>query len=179
MLALLSIEFDLTEYEPLNGATIGPLPPAGGTPTNEVRFDISQITQFGSNYNVNDLTQDGYATGNLLEFGVDEEGILSARYSNGQQRAIAQIPLTSFKNPQGLKQVGDNLWVQTQSSGEAVTDIPGSGRLGTIQSCSLESSNVDLATELVDLIKAQRSYQANAKTISAADEITQTVINMR
>lgn len=174
----LDLSATFANYIPQNGATIGPLG-AGGVGNNIVSFNFMEMTQFGSNYNINDLTQDGYATGNLLEFGVNEEGILSARYSNGQQRAIAQIPLTSFKNPQGLKQVGNNLWVQTQSSGEAVTDIPGSGRLGTIQSCSLESSNVDLATELVDLIKAQRSYQANAKTISAADEITQTVINMR
>ncbi|SDX55455.1 flagellar hook protein FlgE [Allochromatium warmingii] len=177
--SLVELKFDLTRYAPLNGGTIGPIDADTGLGTGEIKFDLSNLTQFGANYSINDLTQDGYTTGNLIDFGVNEEGVLSARYTNGQQRALGQIPLTSFKNPQGLKQVGDNLWVQTQASGEPVTDIPGSGRLGTIQSCSLESSNVDLATELVDLIKAQRSYQANAKTISAADEITQTVINMR
>lgn len=175
---LLPVTFNMANYAPDNGATIGPLDGAG-TATNTVAFDFTDLTQVGTRYAVNDLTQDGYTGGNLVGFSVDDRGVVFARYSNDKTKALGQVALASFKNPQGLQQLGNNVWAQNHLSGDAVYDAPGHSRLGSIQSCALESSNVDLATELVDLITAQRNYQANAKTISTSDEMTQTILNLR
>lgn len=177
---LITVDFDpMSNYAPNNGATIGSLDQATGVATNEVDFDLSNMTQTGTQYSVNDLNQDGYTGGNLVGFTVNDRGVIFARYSNDQTAALGQVALGGFKNPQGLQQLGNNTWAQSYLSGEVVYDTAGSGRLGSIQSCALEASNVDLATELVDLIKAQRNYQANAKTISTADEMTQTILNLR
>ncbi|MBK1716739.1 flagellar hook protein FlgE [Thiocystis violacea] len=175
-------KFDLaTNYLPNNGATIGYVdttktPPV---PTNEVSIDIADLTQYGTKYSVSDLSQDGFTTGRLTGFDVDQTGVVFARYSNGQSGILGKVALANFKNPQGLQQLGDNNWAETFAAGDPTFGDPGTSNLGLIQSGGLEAANVDLAEELVSLITAQRNYQANAQTISTADQITQTIINIR
>ena len=171
--AAVDISFPMATIDPTNGATIG----EGGS--NRVAFDFSSLTQYGKSYTLTEMSQDGYSAGDLSGFEVDQSGVLFARYTNGQSAALGQLALANFKNPQGLQQLGSNNWAETYASGEGVYDVPGSGSLGMVQSGALESSNVDLAEELVNLITAQRNYQANAKTITSADEVTQTIINIR
>ncbi|BCU07652.1 flagellar hook protein FlgE [Allochromatium tepidum] len=141
---------------------------------------LDNATQYSSSKNsVIDLTQNGYSAGTLSGFDVDTDGIVFARYSNGQSHILGQVAMANFKNPQGLAQIGDNNWAQSYGSGEPVYGAAGDGRLGSIQSCALENSNVDLTEELVNMITAQRNYEANAKTISTADQMTQTILNLR
>lgn len=178
---LIDIEFDMEAIDPVNGATIGPLDPDADPPvgTNVVTFDFTGMTQYGTRYSVSDLTQNGYTTGRLNSFDVDQNGIVFARYTNGQSQILGQVAMANFKNPQGLLQVGDNNWAATLAAGDPVYGAAGTANLGLIQSGALEASNVDLAEELVNLITAQRNFQANAQTISTADQITQTIINIR
>jgi len=141
-------------------------------------IDLSQTTQYGSSFSVNDQSQDGYTTGRLSGLDVSDEGIIFARYTNGQSRALGQVALATFSNANGLAPVGDTNWVETYESGQPVIGAPGTGTLGSISASSVEESNVDLSSELVNLIIAQRNYQANAKTIETADAVTQTIINL-
>ena len=141
--------------------------------------DISALTQFGSDFAVNDLTQDGFTTGRLTNLDISTEGYIFARYTNGQSRIRGQVALANFRNVQGLQPAGDTAWVETFSSGNAVVGNPGSASLGVLQSGALEESNVELSNELVSLIVAQRNFQANARTIQTADAVTQAIINIR
>jgi flagellar hook protein FlgE len=142
-------------------------------------FDLTSSTQFGSEFGVNTLSQNGYASGRLAGFNVSDDGILVGRYTNGQSRSLAQIVLADFRNLQGLKPLGDNLWEETADSGLAIVGTPASGSLGVLQSSAVEDSNVDLTAELVNMITAQRVYQANAQTIKTQDAILQTLVNLR
>ena len=135
-------------------------------------------TQYGTQFAVNNLTQDGYTSGLLTGLDIDKSGVAFARFSNGQSLALGMVTLARFNNSQGLQQVGDTNWAESFSSGGAQVGAPGTSSLGLVQSGALESSNVDVAAQLVNLITAQRNFQANAQVISAADTITQTVINM-
>jgi len=148
-------------------------------PIAGVLFDVSKATQFGSAFGVTDMKQDGYAAGLLTGIAVENNGIITARYSNGQSRPAGQIEFANFRNPQGLQPVGDNAWARTFASGEPVTGVPGDGNLGVLQSGALEESNVDLTGELVNMITAQRIYQANAQTIKTQDQVLQTLVNLR
>lgn len=142
-------------------------------------INLSQMTQYGSAFGVNDQRQDGYTTGRLSGLDVSDEGVIFARYTNGQSKALGQVALAAFSNTDGLAPVGDTSWVETFESGQPVIGRPATGTLGSIRASSVEESNVDLASELVNLIIAQRNYQANAKTIETADSVTQTIINLR
>jgi len=142
-------------------------------------IDYSNTTQVGSGFAVNDLQQNGFATGRLTGLDVSEEGVIQARFSNGESEALGQIALANFRNNEGLAPVGDTAWVETIDSGDAVISRPNTGPLGAIQSSSVEESNVDLSEQLVGLITAQRNFQANSKTIETSDQITQTIINLR
>ncbi|MGM0434252.1 MAG: flagellar hook protein FlgE [Pseudomonadota bacterium] len=142
-------------------------------------IDYSDTTQVGSEFAVNDLQQNGFATGRLTGLDVSEEGVIQARFSNGESEALGQVALANFRNSEGLASVGDTSWVETIDSGDAVISRPNTGPLGAIQSSSLEESNVDLSEQLVGLITAQRNFQANSKTIETSDQITQTIINLR
>jgi len=144
----------------------------------QLNVDYSNSTQFGSPFGVNTLTQDGYASGRLSGIDIDPEGIVFARFTNGQSTALGKVALANFPNLQGLRQLGDTQWAQTFESGDLVLGEPGTGSFGLLQSGALESSNVDIATSLVGLITAQRNFQANAQVISTADTITQTIINI-
>lgn len=161
-------KFTLPAYDPGNGAD----------PLN-ITLDISQSTQFGGSFGVNSLNQDGFASGRMTGIDIDESGVVFARYTNGRSAALGQVALSNFANPQGLNQVGDSSWSQTFSSGDAIRGQAGTASFGLIQSGALESSNVDLTQQLVSMITAQRSFQANAQMISTADAVTQTIINIR
>ncbi len=153
-----------------NGALANP----GG-----IVLDFSKSSQYASAFAVNSVAQDGYSTGELAGLEIDDTGVIFARYTNGQSKVQGQIILANFANVQGLTPVGKTQWVQSFESGEPVVGTPGSGTLGALQAGALEDSNVELSDQLVNLIVAQRNYQANAKTIETESAITQTIINLR
>ncbi|WP_157267571.1 flagellar hook protein FlgE [Azohydromonas aeria] len=151
----------------------------GAISIDPAQFDIAGITQYGSSFAVTKLDQDGYPPGNLSGISVQDNGTVLAQYSNGQSLAAGQIELASFRNPQGLQPMAGNMWAITQAAGEPVRGTPGSGTLGKLEAGALEESNVDLAGELVNMITAQRAYQANAQTIKTQDQVLQTLVNLR
>ena len=160
----------------INPSTANPNnPPAPWT----AALDLSATTQFGSKFAVSDLKQDGYAAGQLNNINISDDGTVVASYSNGVTRAEAQLALSSFRNPQGLVAVGGNNWVVSNDSGAPVDGKPGSGNLGSLRSGALEESNVDLTAELVNMMTAQRAYQANAQTIKTQDQVMSTMVNLR
>jgi flagellar hook protein FlgE len=144
-----------------------------------VTIDYTGTTQFGSAFSVNTLNQDGFTSGRLAGFNIGSDGMVVGRYTNGQTAVLGQVVLASFANPNGLKPLGNNMWSETASSGVALVGTPDSGSLGVLQSSAVEDSNVDLTAELVNLITAQRVYQANAQTIKAQDAVLQTLVNLR
>jgi flagellar hook protein FlgE len=144
-----------------------------------VQLDLTDATQFGSPFGVTSLSQDGFSAGLLTSIAIEANGIVTARYSNGQSRPAGQVEIATFRNPQGLQPLGDNAWGRTYASGEPVTGVPGDGNLGSLQAGALEESNIDLTGELVAMITAQRIYQANAQTIKAQDQVLQTLVNLR
>jgi len=144
-----------------------------------VTLDLSGVTQFGSKFAVADLTQTGYASGDLTSINISNDGMVMASYSNGVTRAEAQVALANFRNPQGLLAVGGNNWVESFDSGPAVMGKPGDGNFGALRSGALEDSNVDLTAELVNMMTAQRAYQANAQTIKTQDQVMSTLVNLR
>jgi len=142
-------------------------------------LSLGGTTQYGANFGVDDQRQNGYTTGRLSGLDVSDQGVIFARYTNGQSKSLGQVALASFNNTDGLSPAGDTSWLETFESGQPVIGQPDTGTLGSIKSSSVEESNVDLSAELVNLIIAQRNYQANAKTIETSDAITQTIINLR
>ena len=144
-----------------------------------VQLDLTSATQYGSGFGVTNLSQDGYAPGQLTGINVEPNGIVMARYSNGQNKPAGQIELVTFRNPQGLQPQGGNAWARGFSSGDPILGVAGEGNLGVLQSGALEESNVDLTAELVSMITAQRVYQANAQTIKTQDQVLQTLVNLR
>ena len=142
-------------------------------------IDYTGTTQFGSAFSVNTLNQDGYTSGRLAGFNIGADGTILGRYTNGQSAVLGQVVLANFANPNGLQQLGNNMWAETSTSGAALVGTPNSGSLGVLQSSAVEDSNVDLTAELVNLITAQRVYQANAQTIKAQDAVLQTLVNLR
>lgn len=162
-----------------NTATSGPLALTNGAAPLTMTMDYSGMTQFGSEYSVNSLFQDGYATGRLTGLDVSDTGVISARYTNGQSSALGKVAIASFPNVQGLRQLGDTNWAETFASGGVLIGEAGTASFGMIQSGALEASNVDLSEQLINLITAQRNYQANSQVISTADTVTQTIINIR
>ena len=143
-----------------------------------VAIDFAGSTQFAKDSTVNDINQDGYTSGSLVGTTIQEDGTVMRNYSNEQSRAAGQVSLVSFRNPEGLKPEGDNLWSTTGASGQELVGVPGSGQRGLIEPGAVETSNVDMASELVDMIVSQRAYQANSQTISTQDELLQTIINL-
>ncbi len=140
---------------------------------------LATVTQFGSKFAVYEVSQDGYPSGELTSIAVGEDGVITARYSNGVSQANGQVMLTRFRNVQGLQPINGGYWQKTQASGDPIIGQPLSGRFGLIRSGALEESNVDLTQELVNMIVAQRHYQANAQTIKTQDQVQQTLVNLR
>ncbi len=172
--ASLPVQVSVVGWNPLN---------SNGGPTGAVAQDftinLSTSTQFGTNFAVSSISQDGFTTGQLRGLEISKGGIVFARYTNGQSLALGQVALANFANPQGLQALGDTAWSETFSSGAAVVSGPGTAGLGVIQSGALEDSNVEITEQLVNMIIAQRNFQANAQVIQTEDAITQTVINLR
>jgi len=154
---------------------------AGGTGylSQAIALDLSSVSQYGSPFAVSNLAQDGYTAGELTGVSIGETGVITSRYSNGQSQFSGQITLAEFRNVQGLTPVGGNAWVSTYSSGAPVQGTPGAGRFGALRSGALEDSNVDLTGELVNMMVAQRAYQANAQTIKTQDQVMSTLVNLR
>ena len=153
--------------------------PGNGANALNITFDYTKATQYGTNYAINSLSQDGYTTGRLSGIDIDSTGVVFARYTNGQSKELGKVALARFPNPQGLEQRGDTVWAETYTSGDVLLGEAGTGTFGVIQSGALEASNVDIAEQLVNLITAQRNFQANAQVITTADTVTQTIINIR
>ncbi len=151
-----------------------------GQPLTGIALDLTKLTEYSGSSAVTDLSGGGYAPGNLSDFLIESDGTVKARYTNGQSKALARVQLADFKNLNGLQPVGDNEWKSTNASGQPLPlGAPGSGVYGLLQSGALEESNVDLTGELVSMIVAQRTYQANAQTIKAEDQVLQTLVNLR
>ncbi len=153
-------------------------PATGAAPLN-MTFAFGQTSQYGATFTVNATTQDGYTTGRLIGIDIDASGVVQARFTNGRSNALGQIAMASFANPQGLQQLGDSAWAETFASGQALRGEAGNSGFGLVQAGALEASNVDMTTQLVNMITAQRDFQANAQMISTSDAITQTIINIR
>lgn len=178
-LAPVNVSVDLTGVV-TDLQTADPLyPPNAATSPLAFSLDFSGTTQYGSNFSVNKLTQDGYASGNLAGLSIGGDGVIQGNYSNGQTKNLGQIVLANFTNPNGLQAIGNNAWVETSASGQPMVDAPDTGVLGVLQSGAVEDSNVDLTGELVNMIVQQRNYQANAQSIKTQDQIMQTLVNIR
>jgi flagellar hook protein FlgE len=144
-----------------------------------VTIDFTGTTARGAAFSINTLNQDGFAPGRLSSFNIGADGMILGRYTNGQSAVLGQVVLANFANPSGLQPLGNNMWSETASSGVPLVGAPDTGGLGVLQSQAVEDSNVDLTAELVNLITAQRVYQANAQTIKAQDAVLQTLVNLR
>ncbi len=166
-----SVPFDIPSTTNAAGATTLPI--------TAVALNVTGATQFGSGFGVTSVAQDGYAAGQLTGVTVENSGIVMATYSNGQSKPAGQLELASFRNPQGLSPLGGNLWARSYASGDPTVGAPGSGNIGALQAGALEESNTDLTSELVNMITAQRVYQANAQTIKTQDQVLQTLVNLR
>jgi flagellar hook protein FlgE len=153
--------------------------PTGSASPLSFELSLADSTQFGGVNGTNTLVQDGFASGRLAGVDIDSSGVLFGMYSNGQSRALGQVSLANFSNPQGLGNIGDTAWMETFASGAPLVGSPNTGSLGALQAASIEESNVELTEELVNMITAQRNFQANAQVISTADSLTQTIINLR
>ncbi|OIQ97416.1 flagellar hook protein FlgE [mine drainage metagenome] len=159
----------LVTFSPITGAT---------TPLS-LTLDYSKSTQFGSSFSINSLSQNGYTSGRLAGFNTGADGTIIGRYSNGQSKNLGQVVLANFVNPNGLQSLGGNAWAESATSGAPLVGVPSTGSLGVLQASAVEDSNTDLTAELVNMITAQRFYQANAQTIKTQDQVLQTLVNLR
>lgn len=168
---------DTTTPSPLTIAPAAALTP--GANAMSINLDLTGSTQLATTSNVNSLSQDGLPVGNLTGISVDKTGIVTANYSNGLAKPLGQVALTRFINPQGLEKLGDTQWRQTVASGEPISGAAGLNGFGAVNSGALEQSNVDIAQQLIKLITAQQSYQANAQSITTENQAIQSILNIR
>ncbi|XKE45464.1 flagellar hook protein FlgE [Halomonas organivorans] len=153
--------------------------PLGTGPTAmSFDLDITGSTQYGDPSTTDALAQNGYSSGALVGIDIQADGTIMRNYSNEQSRPAGQVALAFFRNPEGLTPEGDNAWAATDASGQELLGEPGTGVLGAVQAQAIETSNVDLAKQLVDMIVTQRAYQANSQTIKTQDEVLQASINL-
>ncbi|HEY8328662.1 MAG TPA: flagellar hook protein FlgE [Rhodanobacter sp.] len=151
-----------------------------GSNPMQLTLDMSKATQFGNTYAASAINTDGYPTGVLAGIDVSREGVVQAKYSNGQTTSLGQLAMAQFSNEQGLRQLDNTNWAASFDSGTPVMGAAGNGTYGSVQAGALEASNTaDLTAQLVNMIKAQRNYQANAQVISTDNQLTQTIINIR
>ncbi len=160
----------------------------GADPTQQLIIDFNldvsgpnpnEPTQFASNFEVTALKQNGLAVGRLTGIDIGNDGLVKATYSNGTSEPLARIALVNFANEQGLTQTGGTNWKESIVSGEALAGEAGSGTFGSINSSALEQSNVNLTTELIDLISAQRNFQANSRALEVDNQLNQTILQIR
>ncbi|MFW6278521.1 MAG: flagellar hook-basal body complex protein, partial [Halorhodospira sp.] len=145
----------------------------------DIEVDFTETTQSSRPFNVTDVSQDGHEAGEFQNVSVDNDGTIQARYSNGETQAVGQVGLTSFPAEEQLQSAGETSWKATADAGEPLIGVPGQGKFGRIENGALEQSNVEVSEQLVDMIKAQRNYSANAKMISTQDQVTQEILNIR
>jgi flagellar hook protein FlgE len=141
--------------------------------------NANEPTQFASNFEVTSLEQNGLAVGRLTGIDIGTDGLIRATYSNGTSEPLSRIALVNFANEQGLKQIGNSAWKESINSGEALAGEAGSGTFGTINSSALEQSNVNLTSELINLISAQRNFQANSRALEVDNQLNQTILQIR
>ena len=165
------VSFDVPATSNAQGAVTEPI--------DGIELDLASLTQYGAIFGVTNVTQDGFPPGQLSNISIQPNGIVLATYTSGQSTPIGQVELATFRNVQGLRPLGGNVWGATYDSGDPVLGTPGSGNLGILQSGAVEESNVDLTSELVNMMVAQRIYQANAQTIKTQDSVLQTLVNLR
>ncbi len=159
--------------------TIGVTSPNPTIGTFTPALDLSTSTQFATAFTVTKLTQDGYAPGDFIALRINDNGVITANYSNGQSQAAGQVALADFRNVQGLRPTAGNSWVETAASGQPILGTPTEGKFGAIRAGAVEESNIDLTSELVNMMTAQRTYQANAQTIKVQDQVLSTLTNLR
>lgn len=159
--------------------TYGSYTPATGAAAMNIRFNFAQTTQFGNAFGVSAVQQDGFTTGQLTGISIDPTGVVQARYTNGRSVNLGQVAMANFANPQGMQELGNATWAPTNNSGAAVMGVAQASGFGSIESGSLEQSNVDTTASLVSMIRAQRNYQANAQMIQTDNQITQTILQLR
>lgn len=161
----------------------------GALPDQVIKFNFGedlanggagvQVTQYGTNSEAYKTTQDGFTAGTLAGLTFNDDGILTAMYTNGQSINLAQIALAKFENPEGLFKMGQNRFRESRLSGQATVGAPQAGGRGRVSAKTIESSTTDIANEFINLMTAQRNFQANAKVISSADEMMQEVLNIK
>lgn len=177
----ITLSFDTTGalVAPVVNPSVSIATPSPTTPNIVTTLNFSGATQFAASFGVTDLTQNGYTAGSFVGMRIAETGVITARYSNGQTQANGMLALADFRNLQGLAPVGGNNWAETYASGQPLMGQPGQGKFGVTRAGALEDSNVDLTAELVNMMTAQRAYQANAQTIKTQDQVLQTLVNLR
>ncbi|MBO9489075.1 flagellar hook protein FlgE [Endozoicomonas sp. G2_1] len=170
--------------EPLGTAILS----NGADPAQTITVDFNldtggpnpnEPTQFASNFEVTSLEQDGLAVGRLTGIDIGEDGLVRATFSNGTSQPLSRIALVNFANPQGLTQIGGTTWRESLTSGEALAGEASSGTFGSIRSSAVEQSNVNLTGELIDLISAQRNFQANSRSLEVDNQLNQTILQIR
>jgi flagellar hook protein FlgE len=158
------------------------IPHTDGSAAQTVTLNLANATQFGGGSAGSTVTsaptQDGFGTSQLADFSIANDGTITGTYSDGRTATLGQVLLANFADPNGLQNLGNNQFAQTSQSGQPQIGVPGSSNLGSVQGSAVETSNVDLTGSLVDLITAQRNYQANAQTIKTQQTIDQTLINL-
>ena len=174
------MQFTTTAAYDTAASTVGSVTftPTGANPIT-LSQDYTKSTQYGSVFSINRQIQDGYTSGRIASFSIGPDGIILGRYTNNETKQLGRVMLANFGNPNGLVSLGGNQWAATSESGDELLGSPGSSTMGLLQSSALEDSNVDLTAELVNMITAQRTYQANAQTIKTQDQVLQTLVNLR
>jgi flagellar hook protein FlgE len=184
----LTVAVDQTEVDPANISVTVPAAVLQNNATigtgNALTWDIisndaQTITGYASSSAVKALYNDGYPSGVLKSLAIEGDGTLTGYFTNGQTTSLGQIALADFANPWGLKKMGQNLFSETLTSGQAIINNPGSGGLGEVKSNSLEMSNTDIGTEFINMITAQRAYQASAKIITTTDDMMTALMNTK
>jgi flagellar hook-basal body protein len=151
----------------------------GGKGALTINIDYQASTQYSAPFAVLSQSQDGAPEGDLVGMTIGNDGLVSASFSNGTQKSLAKILLANFSSPVGLRQIGDSSYLTSASSGKPMLGTAGSAGFGTLRAGATERANVDLTQELVDLITAQRNFQANAKAIETSSTMTSAIINLR
>ena len=164
---------------PLGGISLDNVVIGGSGNTLNIDIDYAGSTQFSGDFSVNSQSQNGQPNGSLVAVDIADDGLVTASYSNGTQDLKGKIVLSTFSTPNGLRQLGDSTFLESNESGAPTLGEPGGAGFGTIRAGARERANVDLTSELVDLITAQRNFQANAKAIETSSTLTSTIINIR
>ena len=178
----ITMTFDATGAmtAPTGATTFDPFTPTGASAPQTIAFTFGTATTQGSGpFNVVSRSQDGKAVGQLEGVTVDDDGTVKASFSNGDVQALGKVALVNFSNPAGLRQLGNSTWSATGVSGEPVAGSPGVDGFGNLMSSTIERSNVDITEELVNLIAAQRNFQANAKALDISGQTTQSILQIQ